>query len=340
MGKRRKLTNLAARCGLTALLECLPRRACLIVLNYHRIGNPPECLYDRGVIEATPEQFDQQLSWLKRRFAVASLEESQALVEQPSGLRHSHLLITFDDGYLDNYEVAFPILRSHGLPAAFFLPTSFIGTDRLPWWDRIAWILRQSRRHEILLEYPQKLNLELGEGIARETAILRILKLYKSPAVTDQPRFLADLERACDAALPQTAHQRVFMNWDEAATMLRSGMGFGSHTHSHELLAKQSAEQQEEELLRSREILRSRLSIPADALAYPVGGRNSFSDITRQILAKTGYRTAFSYYGGVNLAGNVDPLNILRMQVDLSMSLGAFRLQALTAAVLGYPLPL
>lgn len=64
LGKREKLARFAWRSGFTHILERLPKRACLIVLAYHRVGDPEQCLYASGVIEATPEQFDRQMIWL------------------------------------------------------------------------------------------------------------------------------------------------------------------------------------------------------------------------------------------------------------------------------------
>jgi peptidoglycan/xylan/chitin deacetylase (PgdA/CDA1 family) len=72
-------------------------------------------------------------------------------------------------------------------------------------------------------------------------------------------------------------------------------MAFGSDTYTHELLARLAAARQNEELRHSREILRSRLSVTTDALAYPVGSRTSFSDATKDALKTAGYRIAFSY---------------------------------------------
>ena len=65
------------------------------------------------------------------------------------------MLITFDDGYRDNYTLAFPILRKHGVQAVFFLPTAFIGTGKLPWWDVIAYIIKHSVKKHIHIEYPE-----------------------------------------------------------------------------------------------------------------------------------------------------------------------------------------
>jgi len=85
--------------------------------------------------------------------------------------------------------------------------------------------------------------------------------------------------------------------------MIAGGMAIGSHTHSHPVLSQLDPQWQFEELSKSRAILKEKLGIEADALAYPVGGRNSFTDATQRAAQEAGYRVAFSFHGGVNLPG-------------------------------------
>jgi peptidoglycan/xylan/chitin deacetylase (PgdA/CDA1 family) len=99
---------------------------------------------------------------------------------------------------------------------------------------------------------------------------------------------------------PREASDRLFMTWEEAKELVKGGMDIGSHTHEHELLAKLSPELQLRECQLSREIIAREVGVEVDAMAYPVGSRASFSEVTQRCLRETGYRTAFSYYGGVN----------------------------------------
>ena len=169
-GKRELLASFSSRTGLTRVLETLPHRRALIILNYHRIGNADETPFDSGVFSATAEQFDLQIAYLKRRFHIASLEEVFAMMDGDTPQATS-VLITFDDGYRDNYTLAFPILRSNGVQAVFFLPTAFIGTGKLPWWDIIAYIIKRSVKSRIHLEYPEPVDFELTRDQARQVCI-------------------------------------------------------------------------------------------------------------------------------------------------------------------------
>jgi peptidoglycan/xylan/chitin deacetylase (PgdA/CDA1 family) len=79
--------------------------------------------------------FDAYCRFFARHFSVVPLGELVGMLERRAPLRRT-LAITFDDGYRDNFECAAPILRSHGLPATFFVATELIGSDTVPWWDR------------------------------------------------------------------------------------------------------------------------------------------------------------------------------------------------------------
>jgi peptidoglycan/xylan/chitin deacetylase (PgdA/CDA1 family) len=331
-GKRELLARMCSRTGIIRILESLPQRRALIILNYHRIGNADETPFDSGVFSATAEQFDSQVAYLKRHFHMASLEEVFAMMggDAPRG---TSVLITFDDGYLDNYTQAFPILRSHGLQAVFFLPTAFIGTGKLPWWDTIAYIIKRSVKRRIHLEYPKPENFDLAADGGKRVS-MQILRLFTQATVKDPERFLADLERECEVARPEAEPERCFVNWDEARDMQQHGMAFGSHTHSHEILTRLSPERQREEARCSREILQRELNRHIDILAYPVGLKHCFSSDTVRALEETGYRAAFSFYGGSNQVGEIRPFDIRRYGVA-DASFPRFRLQTILRAATG-----
>src|SRR5689334_18326099 len=158
-GKRELLARGLFWSGASFLLNQLAEKDSLLILNYHRIGNPVEDPFDPGVFSATERELDAQISYLKRHISLVTLEEALAYIEGTADQkdRRSRVLITFDDGYLDNYELASPILRSHGVQGVFFLVTGFVGSCHIPWWDRIAYLLKTARRTRYHLHYPSDL---------------------------------------------------------------------------------------------------------------------------------------------------------------------------------------
>ena len=110
------------------------------ILMYHRVlphGAVTGTLDDNVVV--TPEAFEANVRFLLKRFAVVSLADVMAGRQQ----KKPSFVITFDDGWLDTYEVAFPILKRLGVPATVFLPTAYIGTSLMFWYDRVERLVRQ-----------------------------------------------------------------------------------------------------------------------------------------------------------------------------------------------------
>jgi len=330
-GKREFVASVCVTTGITRLVEALPRRRLLIVLTYHRIGNADETLYDSGTFSCTAEQFECQIESLKRRYRMAALEEMLEMLGGNASLSEPAVLITFDDGYIDNYQIAFPILRRHGVPGVFFLPTAFVGTNRLPWWDVIAYIVKRSPRTKICLHYPEPRTFDLAkDGV--DSCIMHILRFYKQPSMQDGDCFIDELEKACESSRPPIDADRCFLSWDEARQMQQAGMSFGSHTHTHEILSKLPLERQQEEVVVSREILQHELGRNIDTLAYPVGARHAFTEDTIAALRQARYRAAFSHYGGFNRPEMMQPFDICRCKIDrqsesrlrLQTALGSF----------------
>lgn len=343
-GRQHQLAKLATDLGLTRLLELVPRRPSLLILNYHRIGDATATPFDSGVFSCTAQELEEQVLYLQRQFRVVNLPDALDLLDGRRPLRDPTVLLSFDDGYLDNYQLAFPVLARHGVPAVFFLPTAFIGTGQLPWWDNIASIIKRTHRPTISLRFAPNRTFDLSPP-HHEDSIWQLLELYKHSSVTDGERFLVDLEEACGVSRTSETTTPLFLSWAQARQMQAAGMHFGSHTHTHRILSKLPFPEQHQELQVSRDILQAELGAPMDLFAYPVGDRSSFNADTFRALAETGYRHAFSFISGVNrprLAKPAHPWAIPRIGV-FSGSLSTLRLQsslqALSAGLAFAPSP-
>ena len=114
---------LAFRLGLHRAL--LRKRA--IVVLFHRVDD--RCASD--AISCSVEKFDRFCSFFRRYFVVVPLSQLVDKLRRGEDISR-HLAITFDDGYLDNHDVAAPRLKQHDLPACFFIATDFIGSTKVP----------------------------------------------------------------------------------------------------------------------------------------------------------------------------------------------------------------
>lgn len=325
MSNRGRLAAAAHSSGLLRFHRLIggPR---LVVLNYHRIGNPMECQFDRGVFSASQDIFYRQCeAFVRWGYSILSLEEILEASDKNRRLSKNSLLLTFDDGYLDNYDLAFPILKSLNLPAAFFLVPTFVGSNIVPWWDEIAYCVRNCELEMVRLSYPIPAIVRCQD---REAAILAVLRLFKSPQNTDHEKFMCDLRKETGVVVP--VQQRRFLSWVEAEQMQAAGMSIGSHTYTHRLLSQLSALDQEDEMLRSRAAIQAALGSGVRALAYPVGARDSYTGETQRIAKEAGYDLAFSFHGGARKFHKGRRFEVPRMEASTDFRLLRFEMACLS----------
>lgn len=310
------MARVLLRSGFSSLLSLLPAKDSLLVLTYHRVGDDESDSWNPAVFSATADEFDAQVSYVKRKHALVTLEEALAFVDGTDRNKSSRcrVLFTFDDGYLDNYEIAFPILKSHGAQGVFFLCSNMVGSGYVPWWDHIAYLIKSGIRKKFSLVFPESLDVDIEKNGLRES-LRSILDLYKTAENLDLDRFIRELKDAVGGKdLP--ADTRRFLTWDEAREMLEGGMAIGAHTHTHPMLSKLSEDEQRREIAQSRAIIGEKLGIRVDAFAYPFGSRKAFTRTTEKIAEETGFRSAFSFYGNVtNQRQNLERYNLKRVCV-------------------------
>ena len=269
----------------------------LVTLNYHRIGDPTQTPIDSGVFSATPERFEEQLKYLKAECDVIRIADMADVLRQ--GSKRRCVLITFDDGYLDNYEVVYPALKQVGLPAVIFLTTGFLDQRLVSWWDEIAWMVRQSPREQLLL--PESWHIESLNRSAENTevAIRRLLRLAKSLGPESLTQFLNDIADAAGTGrAPRNAETAPWMTWDMVREMHTGGIEFGGHTVTHPVLSTCTLEQQRAEIEQSKIRIEQELGVAVTAFSYPVGQPWSFSADSARLAREARYQYGFSFFPG------------------------------------------
>ncbi len=298
----------------------------VVGLAYHRIGDGRTSVLDRGLWSADCDRFDQQLRWLKEHCDVISPGDLPDVVRRARG---RHALVTFDDGYADNYAAAYPILRARGLSATFFVATGFVDRPCLPWWDEIAWMVRSSPSAGVVLPgyIAQPITYDEPD---RERAVRRLLRTYKKLPIERTGPFLEALGEASRSGRHAAGHAAgLWMTWDMLREMRAGGMTIGGHTVNHPILSLMSREAQWKEISGCGQRLREELGAAMQTFSYPIGHRDSFNSETRACLREAGVRSAFSYYGGIHSFPRWDDYDIRRTAVEHDMTFEEFRASAM-----------
>jgi peptidoglycan/xylan/chitin deacetylase (PgdA/CDA1 family) len=301
-------------------LMTLPVWRGALVLGYHRIlDEASDTPFDPGVVSATPAALDAQLRLITRHFDVVSPDALEADVTP--GRR---VVLTFDDGYRDNYELAFPVLRRNGVRATFFLATGLIDRPKVPWWDELAWMVRTSP-HGVLQPGAWLRRPLVLEG-DRRAAIDELTRTFKELPTARTDDFLEFCAEAAGTGRADTgAGADLWMTWRMAAELRDAGMVIGGHTANHPVLGRADEATQRREIEECSSRLQEELGVSMRYFAYPVGLPGSFDATTRRILGSAGVKLAFSLHGGYVRRRPLDPYDVPRASVAIGSGPRAFR---------------
>jgi peptidoglycan/xylan/chitin deacetylase (PgdA/CDA1 family) len=271
------------------------------IVGYHRVVENFEESCKRTIPSMLigTATFEQHVDWLARRFQIVSLDEIGDHLRTGQRFSRPAAAITFDDGYADVYQYAFPILRRKGLPAAVFVVTSLIGTKQLQLCDRLYMVLKQrqlnGKNPEIfVMNALENIGLpvtRLPEWGTLGQDPLRILTLLLNRFRHDQIRSLVGTLELQQATNPGAADEMAPMTWDMLKEMSANGITIGSHTKSHALLTSERMATVEAEVIESKRVLEEQLHRPVQHFAYPDGRCNP--TIVRAI-KKAGYEFGYT----------------------------------------------
>jgi peptidoglycan/xylan/chitin deacetylase (PgdA/CDA1 family) len=306
-------------CGAVVDLDAvLARRRGRYVLAYHRVL-PAEHLrrhYVQSAMWVTPETFDRQLAWMGRVGRIVDLPE---ILDFGSQSDRPLFAVTFDDGWRDNFEHAFPILRRHGAPATIFLVTGAIDSGALFWVEDLfekTWgaALRgkEAAVRSALAEWMPGAVMApglAGVGPAME-AYAESLKELRGPERRER---LAAYYAAL--GLDPEPIRGDLMDWGQVKRMAEGGVRFASHGASHEILRNLDADAIRRDLIQSKAALEARLGVAVDAFCYP----NARYEVAhRDLVAEAGYRYGFRI-DNLALAPGYDPYLVPRFLVNESV---------------------
>src|SRR5688572_16222992 len=173
--------------------------------------------------------------------------------------------ITFDDGYLDNYTVARPILETYQLPATFFIATAFLEGGCM-WNDQVIEAVRAPRATRLDVSDLGLGSFDLESAGQRQAAALRLIELLKYRSPPERSALVGDIQERLGGAAPS-----LMMREEHVAALARGGMEIGAHTVTHPILARLDDAAARHEIAASRATLERIVRAPVSHFAYPNG---------------------------------------------------------------------
>lgn len=292
----------------------------LQILIYHRVNDEGDRFFP-GIPTGV---FAQQMEYLASQWNVLPLEEALERVKQRD-VPDNAIVVTFDDGYRDNFLGAFPILKRLSLPATIFLATGAIGTGVTLWHDRVFSAFRETHV-PVLTGMPSKRDQHDLQTIEQKLAAQdKILRFIWSMGEHDRTRWIDQLVQQLQVSSHQDA-SRVMLTWDEIRLMHGQGVSFGAHTVTHPILSQLPLHRAVEELQQSKATIERELQTPVRTFAYPIGRREDYNEDTQRLVRKAGYTCALTTVPGTN-TDRADPYELRRATPwDEDIASFAFRL--------------
>ncbi|WP_109125844.1 polysaccharide deacetylase family protein [Dyella sp. C11] len=344
-GIRERLGELCYNTGLLNPLQKMRAwwQKDLRILAYHRImpvPDPAHYDFDMELISTTPEEFREQMTLVKERYRPMRLSDVAAAINAGDALPPDAVVVTFDDGYDDNYRIAYPILKELGVPATFFISTGHIDSGRPYAYD---WLV-----HMILLADTPRLQLpELGIDVPmpatrdeRRALATHVLDSMKEISALEQTAMTRRLEgewnMPSEHARPEDCRP---MTWDQLREMRSAGLEIGSHGVNHWMLSKLPREELEREVFDSRNALLRELGPMPLLMSYPVGSNRAFDKQVIEVTRDAGFDLACSYISGTNLQPANNRYSLYRIAVERYYGKAWFAALLTMPGIIGYQTP-
>lgn len=266
----------------------------LTIVTFHRVL-PATMLagYPLPAIAVTPEELDHFVGVFQEHYTVGSLQAMMQLQASGNTAGKPLLAITFDDGQIDNYLFARPVLQARGVRASFFVVSAAADDGELLWHDRMAFAIHQGLAHRStdLAHWLKELGIHSSDGDLVAQAVTAAKALTPGERATK----VNQLERL--TGKPVRPEWDGMMDWNQIREMLKDGHEIGSHSSSHPILPLVDDETLRTEVDGSRKRLEAQLQQPVVSFCYPNGDHND-----RVVLAvkQAGYAQAVTTRYGIN----------------------------------------
>ncbi|HVZ21955.1 MAG TPA: polysaccharide deacetylase family protein [Vicinamibacterales bacterium] len=276
--------------GFWRRLHRLTSRGQVMILTYHAVVRQPLGVPDACFL--AEHSFIEQLEYLSRRFEFVRLQDVTACLRRGT-IERPMAVLTFDDGYRNNFEVAYPVLRRLDAPATIFLATRFIDSTDMIWSWRLHRAVTHTSRREITWRSERFPLTTIHERQGAARALKRQLKALAHPELERETAALVE-QLGDDPARPADPDSP-FAMLDTAAIrqMAASGLvDFGAHTCSHAILSRLSPDECRHEVVESIRRVKEVTGRPCVLFAYPNGQKRDYTSAAVSLLESAGIQTA------------------------------------------------
>jgi peptidoglycan/xylan/chitin deacetylase (PgdA/CDA1 family) len=286
-----------------------------IVLTYHRIlpFEFRDSSFSHNAIMTDPANFEMQLQVINKYFKVINTLTLSKTLDNPKETIKTQCLITFDDGWSDNYAYAFPLLQKYECEAVIFVPLEYVSSNDTFWQEKLGFLvwkaieLKTDRSNKLM----DKLGIHINSDVKsdKQTEIKNYVRTLKSKTYSEIEGIIKAFTTLLnsDGGSPIDKH----MSWDQLIELADNGITIGSHACSHKILTKLNKEDVNQELIHSKSVLEKRLQTDISTIAYPNGDYNQeIGYLAKKAGYKYGFGTSYGYVTEKSDLYNLERINI------------------------------
>ena len=274
-----------------------------IIFAFHRVVESKVGIFN-GILEISQDRFEFTINYLKwHNYDFISLDELPERLKSKSNRKFA--IITFDDGYKDNYTIAYPILKKYNIPFTIYLSTSFPDGMAIIWWYMLEEIIINNS--SISFSYDgMEYNYSTLEMADKE----RVFDLIRSFIIDSTPLVMqSKIKSVLSSYIPDmyAKTKELALSWEEVKSLSEDPMvTIGNHTVNHYAMTVLSKEESISEILTAQEIIKEKIGITTKHFAYPFGSRKEVNYASVEILNIIRYSTATTTIPGNIFSEHLD----------------------------------
>jgi peptidoglycan/xylan/chitin deacetylase (PgdA/CDA1 family) len=288
-----------------------------VILMYHSINE------NRHRIGVNKESFERQMEYIKEKMNPVPLITIAHWISKGKSIPPRAVAVSFDDGYEDNFIMAYPILKKFSIPATIFLTTGHIESTKIFWWDKVSEIIKKTNKPFVDLKDFQSFRnsstnspelIKLNTFSRKVDAIMTIIKFFKTFEYHRIHEATDLLQKILDVG-DKDIEPSSMLNWRQIKEMKRNGIDFGAHTVTHPDLTKIAQDEAVKEIKSSKDTIEQKIDATIYGFAYPYGLKDHFNEKITKIIKNAGFHYTCSAEPGIVTKGN-DAYDLKRISMN------------------------
>lgn len=262
--------------------------------------------------------FERHMNYVKKNYEVITIDYLYECITNGNNVDSSQVVLTFDDGYKNNYQIVAPLLRSLDMPFSVFISTRHInnsGDFRLPYYY-VQTAISYTEDNSVDLQSIGR-SFDIRNKELRISVIKKVLEILKTTPQNLADRIVEDIIRLLPddrwSELNDLFSSDKLMSWGEVKELHESGVTVGSHCHDHAILhSKQSKDEIDTQLRTSKDLIEKYLGV-CRYFAYPNGRMSDISLHALESVMRNKYLLGFTTVTGEIVKGKCHPLLLPRV---------------------------